>query len=265
MQGRRVDPSVYAQQAKSGHQGMQDPTRSSIPQDPNWAFAGQGKSPKRKGNLAKWIKIAKILLLIAAGYFIYLNIQPYIAIVELMLASATENGIWVFINRLWLIGPLLRWIADIQTSLLAIVLWMVIQFFELLPSLLERNRQSIQLLITGLERVSKMTPTDADDKLVARLKEKYNTFPHRLINRARWVSILVYICDFFLCIWKFPPIHGGADALGLFIMAPRVEDIDMQNALTCVATLFAVEIIYHGYNWLTNMMETFTIKESKSV
>lgn len=231
-----------------------DTTRTHNPQGTQQGQ--QGKKSKKDIFVALIPKI-KLALLATLAFFAFLNIQPYIRIVELMLESVTEWGLITFLAGLPLIGWVMNFLSGIGTSLLGVILWGIVQFFELLPALLKRNRPQIKLLIEGLERSAKLTPTDADDKMVQRLKQLYNTMPNRMINRAMWVAGAVYVVDFLLCIWTFPPLKGGIDRLSLFLMAPSWQDIDVKNALSCVVTLFAVEAIYHAYNWLDNMLKMF--------
>lgn len=222
---------------------------------------GQAAKPKKKlrDHLRDFAPLIKFLLLVVAGGFALLNLQPYIRLVSMMFMEFTPDAEFLqWVMGIPIIGPIVEFIGNLGAMTLAIPLWISIQFFELLPAILKRNQEQIALLIRGIENKKFISKAATDHPYVQKLKDKHNNFPIELLRFATIIASLVYAADALLCFWMYPPIKGD---LGLAFMAPSPEDLSMGNLFAALATLFAVEICYHAYTYLTNLLEMFTEKK----
>jgi hypothetical protein len=113
-------------------------------------------------------------MVIAAGLFIFLNIQPYIRAVELLANQALNYSLIQFVMSLPVIGWLLGTIASIATTIIGVALWGIFQFFELLPWILTRDADTLRSLIERIEEFEVLTVKPSDSPMVAALKERHN-------------------------------------------------------------------------------------------
>lgn len=189
-------------------------------------------------------------MIIAAGLFIFLNIQPYIRAVEMLANQALNYSLINFVMSLPLIGWLLGMIASIATTLIGVALWGIFQFFELLPWILTRDADTLRSLIERVERFEVLSIKPSDSPMVAALKEQHNNIPLEWIAKATTYAAFAYAIDGIMNTVCYPPIQGGLDNVSLWLLAPSLSDIDWGNVITIVITLIAVEVIVKLWHWL---------------
>lgn len=238
-------------------------SNSSKSATPNFTMGNQpnsnpkrGRSPRRGITPQAIIKFTKVLLLIVAVWFAVLNIQPYIRLVELLVESGGGSGLQ-WLQAIPLVGWAIAKVIGLLSSFIAVLMWAAIQILELLPRILRKDMGSILALVQGLQQVQWLHIADQDHPFIAHLKNQHNHMPIRAIQKASVISSIVYLFDFVLCCVAYPPIRGGFESLGLFLQAPTFSDIDVGNLLMVAVVLFAVEVIYLGYNWLSNLLTMF--------
>jgi hypothetical protein len=151
-------------------------------------------------------------MVIAAGLFIFLNIQPYIRAVELLANQALNYSLIQFVMSLPFIGWLLGTIASIATTLIGVALWGIFQFFELLPWILTRDADTLRSLIERIEEFEVLTVKPSDAPMVAALKERHNNIPIEWIAKATTYAAFAYAIDGLMNLACYPPIQGGLDA-----------------------------------------------------
>lgn len=217
---------------------------------------GQRRATRPRVTPQGIIKFTKILLLVIAVWFAVLNIQPYIRLVDLLVQSGGGSGLQ-WLQSIPLVGWAVAKLVGLLTSFIAVLMWATIQVLELLPRILRKDMGSILALVQGLQQIQWLHIGDEDHPFVARLKAQHNHMPIRAIQKASVIASIVYLFDFVLCCVAYPPIRGGFEALGLFLQAPTFSDIDVGNLLMVGVVLFAVEIVYLGYNWLSNLLTMF--------
>ncbi|MBD2091846.1 hypothetical protein H6F67_18545 [Microcoleus sp. FACHB-1515] len=189
-------------------------------------------------------------MIIAAGLFIFLNIQPYIRAVEMLANQALNYSLINFVMSLPLIGWLLGLIASIATTLIGVALWAIFQFFELLPWILTRDADTLRSLIERIERFEVLAVKPSDTPMVAALKERHNNIPIEWVAQATTYAAIAYTIDGLMNLVTYPPIKGGLDAVSLWLLAPSMADVDWGNLITVVITLIAVEVIVKLWHWL---------------
>jgi hypothetical protein len=73
-------------------------------------------------------------------------------VVEILAGQSLDWSIVNFVMGLPAIGWLLSLISGITATLIGIALWAIIQFFELLPTLLTRDIETLRSIINRLEK-----------------------------------------------------------------------------------------------------------------
>ena len=228
-----------------------------------WQRGNRSKTRQNRTLLEALIAVTVFSLLIATGLFVFLNVQPYIKVVEILAGQSLDWSIVNFVMGLPAIGWLLSLISGITATLIGIALWAIIQFFELLPTLLTRDIETLRSIINRLEKAEQIPVSENDHPFLARLKDQFNDLPFEWIELAARVAMVVYPIDFGLCLMTYPPIAGGFNSIGLFLIAPSLADIDWANLLCAIVTLFAIEVIWRAWHWLRNISEHFRAR-SKS-
>jgi hypothetical protein len=192
-------------------------------------------------------------MVIAAGLFIFLNIQPYIRAVELLANQALNYSLIQFVMSLPVIGWLLGTIASIATTIIGVALWGIFQFFELLPWILTRDADTLRSLIERIEEFEVLAVKPSDSPMVAALKERHNNIPIEWVAKATTYAAFAYAIDGLMNLACYPPIQGGLDAVSLWLLAPSLADVDWGNLITVVITLIAVEVIVRLWFWLSQV------------
>lgn len=178
------------------------------------------QQPAKRRN---WLKIFTFGVFFCFGivaiWVCFLNIQPYIRAVKILLGIAGSLEI-----KIPIIGDLISWVIGfiINPYLIGVALWGIIQFFELLPEL---------------------------------LKEFFSSASMETIKKAARLRGIFYAIDLLICLICFPPIKGGIGGFLLFFSAPSLNDIDWWNLAYIVITLYAVEALWAGYQWLQDILK----------
>lgn len=258
----QVPPKQGEYESPRGTPGGQAPPR------PPGSAEPKANGTTSKGKKKRPVKLLTVLAYAVFGcmslsllYFIWLNVQPYILAVKLMTSNALDYSLINWVLGLPLIGWLLSALSSIGAQLVGLALWAIIQFFELLPSLLTRDLDTLKGIVRGFDRMKAMPIHDSDHPFVVTLKERHNEMPVRWIKNAVLIAGCVYAIDLGLCLFTYPPIKGGMERVGLFFAAPSMSDIDIPNLMTIVVTLFAVEVIWRSWNYVRNLLKHFSEQE----
>lgn len=219
----------------------------------------------KKRNLYKWLfNFLLACLFVAGGMFAFLNVQPYIEAVELMLAQITNWQLVNFVLGIPIIGWLLSFVTGTFTSLMGVVLWFIIQVFELMPRLLTRSAKMLRTIISQLEQFEMLKVRDNDHPFVAQLKEMHNEIPVQWIERASRYSAIAYMVDLGLGLYTYPPISGGFEAIRLYFIAPTIEDVNWSAFLIIAIMMFAVEWIWDITEWVVNIIQHWRLASQRS-
>lgn len=233
---------------KSTKQRVQDATRQV--QDHVQQVYRLRRYSRKSALLVFILNLVFACMIVAAGLFIFLNIQPYIKGVELLANQALNYSLISFVMSLPVIGWLIGMVASIATTLIGVALWGIFQFFELLPWILTRDADTLRSLIERIEQFNVLPVKPSDTPMVAALKERHNNIPIEWIAKATFYAAIAYTIDGVMNLITYPPIKGGLNAVSLWLLAPGLNDIDWGNVITVVITLIAVEVIVKLWHWL---------------
>lgn len=191
----------------------------------------------------------QLCLLAVLGLVIWLNIQPYIGMMNELLGNQGRHPLVIFIMSLPGIGWLLGFIKSIFLSVLGILLWGLFQIIELMPSIINSNN-GLKNMLFGLSQHRRIQVNQGDPLLVKQMKVKYNCKPQTWMRKAVLAASVAYLVDFAFCLFYYPPINGGMQNLSTFLLAPSADQIDFRNLTLALVTLFSVELAVWIFMWM---------------
>jgi hypothetical protein len=246
--------SAFRNFMKRGQSSRTNPDLGDLPIDES----GEHLSEQPKSPLL--LKLLRFCLIVGIGIFAFSNIRPYIDIVGYLGSFFMQIPAVPFLVKLPLIGWLITAGAGIVQTIFGVCLWAILQIFELLPSVMLNSPAFLVAAISFYRSFRKLAVEAGDNQVIRTLKARYNSLPTQWIETANHNKAIAYIVDAFLCLAFYPPIKGGWDNVGLFFVAPSMGDIDFQNLLLALSSLFLVEVLYHGYRFVSNALQFFQSK-----
>lgn len=137
-------------------------------------------------------------------------------------------------SQIWLIGPLfaafLRFIAGMLQSLeltllgvTGILVYLVIQTFEVLPLIFELSPDAKKQAIEQLRKFEKVQTRQTDSEWTARLAESYNNRYEAFFTRLYYAMFIAYVVDLTVCLIKASPLKGG------WAVWPEIKFLFWQN------------------------------------
>ena len=220
-----------------------------------------GFTPQSNGS-NKLIKFIQFCLFFAAGALIVANIKPYVNIV-----SWLGNGLGDMpISKSLATFPPFGWLLSnggMGLSLIAgFLLWGLLQGLEMLPKIILDDPDALLVLMSWVYQFKKITYRDNDSPLLTKLKQRFNNLPLEWIEGMQQARAIAYIIDGALCFGFYPPIVGGYDRLGVFLVAPSIKDLDVYNIIAAIATMFGLEVLYKVYKLLKTALDVMAETQS---
>jgi hypothetical protein len=201
------------------------------------------------------IKFIRFCLFFAAGALIVANIKPYVNIV-----SWLGNGLGAMpIAKSLSTFPPFGWLLDNGGMGLALIagflLWGLLQGLEMLPKIILNDPEALLVLMSWVHQFKKITHRESDSPLLTKLKYRFNNLPLEWIEGMQQARAIAYIVDGILCFTFYPPIVGGYDRLGVFLVAPSIKDLDVYNIVASIATMFGLEVLYEVYKLIKTALD----------
>jgi hypothetical protein len=201
------------------------------------------------------IKFLRFCLFFAAGALIVLNIKPYINISAWI---GTGLGDIPFIQSLSQY-PALAWLFSNSGMGIAFItgflLWGLLQGLEMLPEIILNDPDALLVLMSWVYQFKKIRHKDSDSALLRKLKYRFNNLPLEWIEGMQQARAIAYIVDAILCFGYYPPIVGGYDRLGVFLIAPNIRDLNAYNIVAAIATMFGLEVLYKVYKMVKTALD----------
>lgn len=217
--------------------------------------------PRRNRGLIKFIQFC---LFFVAGCLMLANIKPYIGI---SLWIGTGLAAIQFIQALSAFPPL-AWLLTNAGMTAAFVsgffLWALLQGLEMLPVLIMDDPEALLVLMAWVYQFKGIGYRDSDTPLLRKLKERFNNIPLEWIEKLQQARSIAYVLDAVLCFGFYPPIVGGYDRLGVFLVAPSWQDLDLYNIAAAIATMFGLEVLYYVSKLLRMAMQVMSEAHSQN-
>ncbi len=211
-------------------------------------------TPRSNGS-SNLIKFIQFCLFFAAGMLIVANIKPYINIVSWLGSGLVSTKILESLSAF----PPFNWLLSNSGMGLAMLagflLWGLLQGLEMLPKIILNDPDALLVLMSWVYQFKKITHRDSDSPLLRKLKYRFNNLPLEWIEGMQQARAIAYIFDAILCFTFYPPIVGGYDRLGVFLVAPTLKDLDVYNIIAAIATMFGLEVLYEVYKLLKTAID----------
>jgi hypothetical protein len=211
-------------------------------------------APQQASSFPQFIvKFTRFLLFMVIGTLAFANIKPYISICS-AIGAGLGDPIYQSLSKL----PVLSWIMSLGSGTIAFIcglcLWALLQSLQLLPKIILDDADAILVLMSWVSRFKAVAFKSDDSALLVQLKQRFNNLPLEWIESMQFARAMAYVIDGILVFWFYPPIVGGYDRVDVFLTAPSFKDIDWNNLIAAIATMFAVEVLYDVGKILTRSL-----------
>ena len=141
-------------------------------------------------------------------------------------------------------------IASVQTFMamgfgviFGLILWALLQTFEVYPKLLKYDRTLSRVIIDEYQRDgnAEYRIEEEDPAPIKSLKRWYNNFPTLGLRWAKRAQVAAYIIDAAICLAGYPPAEGGVMGFLFALITLRWGLINWGSVLMLIVTLFVVE------------------------
>ena len=197
------------------------------------------------------IQFLRFCLLIGVGCLAFANIKPYINIVNWLGSGLADNKILTVIAKIPLIGYAFTTGAIATTFIFGCLLWAILQGQQMLPKLVLNDPEALLVLMSWVVRFKAIAFKSTDTPMLRQLKQRFNNIPLEWIERMQNARAIAYVIDGILCFGYYPPIVGGYDRLGIFLVSPSLNDIAWFNVVAALATMFGIEVLYEVWKMLS--------------
>ena len=203
-------------------------------------------------SITHWlVQFLRFCLLIGIGCLAFANIKPYINIVNWLGSGLADNKILTVIAKIPLIGYAFTTGAIATTFILGCLLWAILQGQQMLPKLVLNDPEALLVLMSWVVRFKAIAFKSTDTPMLRQLKQRFNNIPLEWIERMQNARAIAYVIDGILCFGYYPPIVGGYDRLGVFLVSPSLNDIAWFNVVAALATMFGIEVLYEVWKMLS--------------
>ena len=193
---------------------------------------------------SKFIQFIRFCLFFAAGFLIFANIKPYINIVMWLGTGLSDMPIVKQLSQY----PAFSWAfssGGIGIAFIAgFLLWGLLQGMQILPKIILNDPEALLVLMAWVYQFKGIAHKATDSPLLYKLKQRFNNLPLEWIESLQQARAIAYIVDGVLCFSFYPPIIGGYDRLGVFLVSPSVSDLNLYNIAAALLTMFGIEILY---------------------
>ena len=171
-------------------------------------------------------------------------LQPYEIIATRFLVGISYEALGNFFTSI----PFLEGIFKLIWSLLGLglgaMLWLAFQLLELLPLILFGHANFLDNSIKKVGgKKHEVYPNDHWEVKVA--KRMGNSLSTEVLRFVIIVGISVYVIDFFMCLFVFPPVKGGTTAdLFKVLYTGQYNKLHWMNMLIALITVGAVEMLF---------------------
>jgi hypothetical protein len=241
---KQLSDRLKTEAAKRKHKPTSNPENRGI--ETESAATASESEPVAYPRRSNWaIKFTRFCLLFVAGCLMIANIKPYINIAIWLGAGLADLRLIQALS----IFPPLAWLITNAGMFLAFItgffLWALLQGLEMLPTIVLDDPEALLVLMSWVYQFKRVIYHHNDSALLRKLKERFNNIPLEWIEKLQQTRSIAYVVDGILCFGFYPPIVGGYDRLGVFLVAPSLQDVDLYNVTAALATMFGIEILYH--------------------
>lgn len=233
------------------------PTQAASGDYGDMPFSADGSDVEQPSHPPFLLRLLAFCLLVGIGMFCFANMKPYLDIVGYLGDFFLSLPLMPFLLQLPLIGWLITTAGGVLQTIFGAILWAILQIFELLPTVMKNNPGFLLAVIAAYRAFRQLRVEAGDNRVIKRLKAKYNSLPTQWLEEAEHYRAIAYAVDALLCFAFYPPIKGGWENMGLFLMAPSFSDLDRNHIILALSSMFLVEAMYRAYRFVSNSLHFF--------
>jgi hypothetical protein len=186
--------------------------------------------------------VLKFSLTAVIGFFMLMNIQPWVYAVSMLLNNVPMlSGILTVLGNIPLLGWLFQFIGANLAVLAGFVIWLVVQLIQIIPTLIERP-QTLKILIRGVE--DQGVTERRDGSRLDGLRRRVNDWLAKIIDNLKFYRAVAYCIEALVCLVTYPPYKGGWGKLVSDYPVFDWEAIDFVNIALMLVTMFAFEVLF---------------------
>ena len=133
----------------------------------------------------------------------------------------------------------------------------------MLPKIILDDPEALLVLMVWVQQFKNIAHKQTDSALLRKLKQRFNNLPLEWIEKLQQTRAIAYIFDALLCFGFYPPIDGGYDRLGVFLVSPSVSDLDLYNIVAATLTMFEIEVLYEVSKMLRTALDVISQSQTK--
>lgn len=197
------------------------------------------KKKTRRTNAGTGLQIAQFLVIGLILVVAYLGVQPYLKII-LTLAPDPQDPVTVFLLQIPLVGWLVSSVGYLLCLVPAILFWGVVQIAELLPVLIETDRENIAFTVEQYRKATNginLEAREEDPELIKDLVETFDQLPIAWLKTLYRYRTFAFLFDFVVTVLTYPPITVSA---WQFATRPSFDDVNWLNLTISLACVFLI-------------------------
>ena len=198
------------------------------------------------------LRLLKYLLLAAGGLLLIVNIEPYIAVTQLIFSDKTSGvDVCSTIGGMPFVGGILKGgcglIGEVAYALAGFVVWAIFQIVELLPIANSFNIPFLSNLLGRMQTAPQVQEGESDRDAVRRIKKKHNSIVERSLGALLAFSWVMYLLDLGLMSWLYSPLS-------------ETGELDIKALARVLLGVFGVEVVILGLTLISNIIDPQSIK-----
>lgn len=198
---------------------------------------------------ANWAGIFQFVWLTVIGGVAILSVQLYIKFARQLAVSTSDVPILGHFVGVPVVGPLISLVCTLMPDLIAIAVFSLLQFLEILPMLLESPDKLEERIMAG-QRWQNLPIADTDPAWMASLKEKFNRLPITWVSRLHEASRIAYVVELLLSASAYPLFKQGWVWAFQNFSSLTLADVAWSNLPGFLLMLCALEATVWVYVWL---------------
>lgn len=182
-----------------------------------------------------------------------INVYPY----KLLLKGTAEPET-SSLRNVFVIGWLIQKLDLFQADLMALLAYVFVQFFELLPKIIESDKDLVRSLLSQAN--SAVSVNEGDKPVIKKLKKAL--VPVGLLFKAfaDSIRVIAYIVDAFICYAGYPFFTGvdrlyEFDKIGDIIAFGQFDKINTGNLIFFALTVYGVEFLLENIIGILSLIQ----------
>ena len=198
------------------------------------------------------LRLLKFLLMIAGAFLLVANIEPYIAVTQLIFGGKQQGinvcsvlGVLPFVGGIF--NGICGFVGAVIYSLAGFIVWAIFQIVELLPIANSFNIPFLSNLLSKMQTAPQVDEEERDRDAVRRIKKKHNSIVERSLGALLTFSWVMYLLDLGLMSWLYSPLS-------------ETGELNITALARVLLGVFGVEVVILGLTLISNIIDPQSIK-----